>query len=98
MNSMVPLQDLGCLDPLPGRGELDQDALLGHAELLVQGDQLQGLGHLALHVEAEPSVHLSGDAALHNLQDLSPETDKQFVHGDLDLEYRHYDLGLAKDC
>ena len=93
MNSMVPLQDLGCLDSLPSGGELDQHPLLGHAELLVKGNQLQGLGHLALHVEAEPGVHLSGDAALDNLQDLSAETDKQFVHGDLDLEYRQYDLG-----
>ena len=88
MNAMVSLQDLGSLDPLPGGGELDQDAVLGDAELLVEGDQLQGLGYLALHVEAESGVHLSGDSALHNLQDLGAEADKQFIHGDLDLKWK----------
>jgi hypothetical protein len=33
---VVALQDLGGLDALPGGGDLDEDALLGDAELLVE--------------------------------------------------------------
>ena len=93
VDAVVPLQDLRRLDALPGGGELDQHPFLGHAELLVQGDQLQSLGHLAILVKAESRVHLSGDAALHHLEDLGSKPDKHLVHGDLDLastirEYR----------
>jgi hypothetical protein len=33
---VVALEDLGGLDTFPGRGDLDQDAVLGDALLLVQ--------------------------------------------------------------
>lgn len=42
------------LDALPGGGELDQDPLLAHAGLLVQGDQLAGAGHHFVLVERQP--------------------------------------------
>ncbi len=38
------LQDLGGADAFPGGGELDEDALAGDAGLIVEGDDLAGLG------------------------------------------------------
>lgn len=37
------LEVAGGLDTLPGRGDLDQDALLGDANLLVESDELLSL-------------------------------------------------------
>ena len=88
VDAVVALQHLGRLDPLPGGGELDQDALLADPRLLVQGDQPQRLRHLRLLVEGEPRVDLRGHAALHNLQDLGAETHKHLVHGNLNLRRR----------
>ena len=44
VNAVVALELAGSLDTLPGRGDLDQDAVLGNANRLVERDELLGLG------------------------------------------------------
>ena len=47
------------LDALPGGRELNQDSILAHAGLLVQGDQLEGTGHHRVPIKRQPGVGFS---------------------------------------
>ena len=67
------LQLFGGADAFPGAGDLDEDALAADPGLLVQADELAGLGEGALGVEAEPGIDLGGDPAGNDLEDLAAE-------------------------
>ena len=82
---MLGLQDVGSLDALPGGGDLDEDALLGDADLLVELDDVQGLVDRGLGVEGEAGVDLGGDLAGDDLQDLLAELDEKVIQGGVDL-------------
>ena len=56
------LEVTGGLDTLPGRGDLDQDALLGDADLLVESDELLGLWE-DKHVESSGNCCSGGCSA-----------------------------------
>ncbi len=72
------LERLGRADALPGRGELDEHALLADALLRVERDDAARARQRARRVEAEARVDLGRDVARHELQDLAAE-----VHGEL---------------
>ena len=76
----LALELLGGPDPLPGAGDLDEDALAVDPGLRVQVDQPAGLGQRPFGVEAEPGIDLGGDPAGDDLEDLAGEVDEQLVH------------------
>jgi hypothetical protein len=97
---VLRLQDLGGLDALPCRGELDEDARLIDALLLVElgllvqiwtgrcityVDNAQSLGDGGLGVEREARVDFCGDLAGDNLENLLAELDQQVVQCAVDL-------------
>eukprot|EP00754_Rhynchopus_humris_P018783 Rhum_TRINITY_DN14614_c20_g1::Rhum_TRINITY_DN14614_c20_g1_i1::g.104443::m.104443 len=65
------------LDALPRGRELDEHAVLRHAGLLVQRDDLARLGDAAVLVEGQAGVHLRRHTLRHVLQDLQAEVDGQ---------------------
>lgn len=85
VDAVLGLQDVGGLDALPGGGDLDEDALLGDADLLVEVDDVQGLVDGGLGVEGEAGVDLGGDLAGDDLQDLLAELDEEVIQGGVDL-------------
>ena len=85
VDAVLGLQDVGSLDALPGGGDLDEDALLGDADLLVEFDDVQGLVDRGLGVEGEAGVDLGGDLAGDDLQDLLAELDEKVIQGGVDL-------------
>ena len=78
MDAVVALELARSLDALPGRSNLDEDALLLDADGLVEGDQLLGLGLGRLLVEGQTGVDLSRDTAGDDLQDLLSELDELY--------------------
>ena len=90
------LEVTGSLDTLPGGADLDQDTVTGDTGLLVETDDLAGLGLGSLLVEGEAGVDLGGDTARDNLEDLLTEFDEKSVHGVLGLLLELAALGLAK--
>ena len=58
------------LNALPGGGDFDQDTIPADAGLLVQADQFAGPLHGGLALEGETGIHLCGDAAGNDGQDL----------------------------
>lgn len=79
------LELLGGLDTLPGRGDLDEDAVLVDTDRLVELDQLAGLGEGRLGVKREDGVDLGRDTAGDNLEDGLAELDEEAVSGGLGL-------------
>lgn len=79
------LESAGSLDTLVGGGNLDEDALLVNAELLVLGNEGVSLGLGGLGVEGEAGVDLGGDTAGDDLEDLTAEEDEELVAGDVEL-------------
>jgi hypothetical protein len=95
VDAVLGLQDLGGLDALPCRGELDEDALLIDALLLVElvllvtsceslnnytyVNDAQGLVYGGLGVEGETRVDLGGDLSGYNLENFLAELDQQVV-------------------
>lgn len=76
VDAVVALELARSLDTLPGRRDLDEDALLLDAERLVEGNELLRLRLGRLLVEGQTSVDLGGDTAGDDLQDLLAELDK----------------------
>ena len=74
----------GGLDAFPGGGHLHEDAFLGDAGGLIEGDQFAGLGDGGGLVEGEASVDFGGDASWDNLEDFGAEGDEERVDGGLD--------------
>lgn len=64
------------LDTLPGRRDLDQDALTLDANRLVEGDEVLGLRLGCCLVEGQLGVNLGGDTAGNDRKDLLAELDK----------------------
>lgn len=59
-----PLQHLGGADPLPGRCQLDQYPVLGHAAFVVERDQLVSLVDAGLGVKGATSVETRPSTSL----------------------------------
>lgn len=85
VDAVVALQDLGGLDTLPGRGDLDENAVLGDALSLVELDDVQGLVDRGLGVKGEAGVDLGRDLAGDDLEDLLAELDQETVQRSIDL-------------
>lgn len=82
---MVPLEDLGSLDTLEGRGDLDEDTLLANALLLVELNEVKGLVDRGLGVEGEASIDLGRNLAGDDLENLLAELDEEAVESIVDL-------------
>mmetsp|Transcript_23929 Transcript_23929/g.53621 ORF Transcript_23929/g.53621 Transcript_23929/m.53621 type:complete len:282 (+) Transcript_23929:81-926(+) len=78
------LQLLCCQDPLPRCCQLDEDARLWHALLLVHLDNPASTAQALLHVEAEPRINLCAHVALDELGDLLAQVYGKTIHGELD--------------
>ena len=61
VHAVLLLQFAGGHNALPGGRELDQDALLANAFLLVQANDLQSSLHLSILIETQSGVDLGGD-------------------------------------
>jgi hypothetical protein len=85
VDAVLGLQDVSGLDTLPGRGDLDENAVLGDTSLLVQLDDVQSLVNGGLGVEREASVNLGGNLSGDDLENLLSELDEQVVEGGVDL-------------
>ena len=85
MNALDSLEVLGSLDTLPGRGDLDEDALLGNTSILVETNDLLGLGNGGLLIERKTGINLSGNTARDDLENLNTEVDKELVKSRLSL-------------
>ena len=85
MNALDSLEVLGSLDTLPGRGDLDEDALLGNTSILVETNDLLGLGNGGLLIERKTGINLSGNTARDDLENLNTEVDKELVKSRLGL-------------
>ncbi|RUS24477.1 hypothetical protein BC938DRAFT_473523 [Jimgerdemannia flammicorona] len=73
VNVVLGLKNVRSLDTLPGRGDLDQDAVLVNAGLLVELDDTECLGNGALGIEGEAGINLGRDATGNDLEDLNTE-------------------------
>mmetsp|Transcript_26947 Transcript_26947/g.52535 ORF Transcript_26947/g.52535 Transcript_26947/m.52535 type:complete len:212 (-) Transcript_26947:87-722(-) len=71
------LKRLPCLDAFPCRRNLDQDPILLDTVLLVESEDLVGLGDGGLDVKGEPSIHLSAHVPWHKLCDLDSKRHSQ---------------------
>lgn len=85
VDTLNSLEVLGSLDTLPSGGDLDENALLGDAGILVKTDDLLGLGDGGLLVEGETGIDLGRDTAGDDLQDLDTKVDEELVQGRLGL-------------
>lgn len=85
VDAVLLLELPSSLDTVPGRGNLDKDALLLDALLLVELDEVLGLGLGGLLVKREGSVDLGRDTARDDLEDLDTELDEEAVAGKVDL-------------
>mmetsp|Transcript_27989 Transcript_27989/g.53273 ORF Transcript_27989/g.53273 Transcript_27989/m.53273 type:complete len:282 (+) Transcript_27989:374-1219(+) len=70
------LQHLAALDALPSPRQLDEDALLGHAFLLVHLNDATCPHKGLLKVPAQPRIHLGGDEPGHQAHNLTAEVDR----------------------
>ena len=73
------LQPLGRPDALPGAGDLDQNALAADAFLLIQRDELAGLGDGALSIEAQAGGDFGGNAAGNHFQNFASEQHEKAI-------------------
>jgi hypothetical protein len=80
---MDPLlfEDLGSADAFPGRRDLDEYALPGHARRFVLLDERVRLLDRLFRVVRQPGVDLRRDAAGDDAQDAEPELDAESVDG-----------------
>ena len=76
----LPLELLGGLDAFPRAGDLDQDSLGIDSCLLVEADQLLGLGDGRLGIKTETGVNLGRDPSGNDLEDLAAESDEEPIH------------------
>ena len=79
MDAVVALELARSLDTLPGRGDLDEDALLLDADGFVEGDELLSLGLGRLLVEGQTGVDLGRDTAGDDLQNLRAELNELHI-------------------
>lgn len=85
VDAVLGLQDLGSLDTLVGGSDLDENAALIDAELLVQVNDVQSLADRLLGVVREGSVDFGGDLAGDDLEDAATELNQETVEGVVDL-------------
>ena len=76
MDVVVALELTRGLDALPGRRDLDEHALLGDPDRLVESNKLLRLLLRALLVEGQARVDLRRDAARDDGEDLLSELDE----------------------
>lgn len=76
MDAVVALKFAGSLDTLPGRSNLDEDALLLDADGVVQSDELLRLLLGRLLIVGQAGVDFRRDTARDNLQDLLAKLDE----------------------
>ena len=76
MDAVVALKFAGSLDTLPGRRNLDEDALLLDADGVVQSDELLRLLLGRLLIVGQAGVDFRRDTARDNLQDLLAKLDE----------------------
>ena len=75
----VFLKHLGSLDALPSGGDLDQNALVADAGVVVETDQLAAFFNRGIRVIAEAGIHLGGHAAGNDLENLFSEDDADLI-------------------
>jgi len=85
VDAVVALELAGGLDTFPGGGDLDENAVLGDTDGLVELDELLSLGFGSLLVERELGVDLGGDTSRDNGEDLLAELDEETVKSVLGL-------------
>jgi hypothetical protein len=70
----------GCgLRALPGRGDLDEDALARGAEFFVEADEITRLLDGCFDIEGKPGIDLGGNAAGDDREDFTAEGDEEVV-------------------
>ncbi|RUO95930.1 hypothetical protein BC936DRAFT_142945 [Jimgerdemannia flammicorona] len=85
VNVVLGLKNVRSLDTLPGRGDLDRDATLVNAGLLVELDDTECLGNGALGIEGEAGINLGGDATGNDLEDLNTKVYQESIQGPFNL-------------
>jgi hypothetical protein len=85
MNPILGLKLLGSLNALPRTRNLDQNPVLADAQVLVELNDVEGLGDGGLGVKGVTGVDFGRDAAGDDFQDFLAEFDEEAVEGGLDL-------------
>jgi hypothetical protein len=67
------LADGGGLSTLPSRGDFDENALAGRAELLIKADEVSGLLDGGLDIKGETGIDLGGNTAWNDRENLASE-------------------------
>mmetsp|Transcript_3353 Transcript_3353/g.7968 ORF Transcript_3353/g.7968 Transcript_3353/m.7968 type:complete len:258 (+) Transcript_3353:532-1305(+) len=80
-------QNLGCLNALPGSGQLDEDSIFADAHFLVHLDDAPGSLDAGLGIIAQTNVDLGRDATLDQSGQLGTQIYRQFVHGKIDFGF-----------
>ncbi len=75
------LEDLSCLDALPGGGELDENAIARDTGLVVEGDDCARFGDGSVDIVGEAGVDLGGDTARDDVENLATEGNFQRTEG-----------------
>ncbi|MNE16420.1 hypothetical protein D3C80_1093630 [compost metagenome] len=78
-------QHLGGADAFPGRGQLDQHPVTADTGLVVQRDQLPGLGQQRRLVEGQAGVDLGGDTPRNHLENAGANGYGKGVTGNADI-------------
>lgn len=73
------------LDTLPGRSNLDQDAVLADAIFFVKLDETDSLGNSGFLVKRQASINLSRDTTRNNLENFLAKVNQQLVSRPFEL-------------
>ena len=73
------MQHLGGTNPLPGGGNLDQDALAADSGLLVETDEITGFIKGSGSIKGETGIDLGADAARYDFQNLQSKEDQRII-------------------
>ena len=95
VDAVLRLQDLGGLDALPSRGNLDEDALLGYTDFLVELDDVKGLVDGSLCVEGGAWVNFGRDLPGDDLQNLLAELYQEVVQCSVNLLINVFSVPFA---
>ena len=100
MNSILLLQFLCRLNPLPRTRNLDQNPLLIDPQFLVQLDDVQCFLHGGFLVKREAGVDFSGHTSRDDFQDFLAEFDEETVEGIVDLvvDVRGFGFAVCAGC
>ena len=75
------LQHFSRFDAFPGGGNLDQNAVVADARIVVEANQFAAFFNGGFSVEAQAGIHLRGHSARHDLEDLLSEDHADLIQG-----------------